>query len=178
MTGHPGVAPQHLLAFGAIVQWFARHEYLMQTAMAGITGTDLSTILVLTAGLSYTAKRDALASLTHTTGLPEPVGEAVRTYLDDLNRHNGLRNAVAHSMWVPGSRPDSIKPMRLIVRGGIGKPVGHIEDERDYLAEELLQVATDVAGIYQRFVEFLLSSGLVREVAAQTLKSDHPHPTA
>ncbi len=166
MSEKVAAGPRHLMAFGAVIQWFARHELLIQTTMAGIAGIDLGTAVVLTAGLSYAAKRDALLSLVNTTDLPDEIADTIRRYLDDLHRHNGLRNAIAHSMWVQGSRPGAIKPMRLIVRRGVGRPMGLAEDEPDHTVEDLLGRVADLAGLYHRFVEFLLARQLIKDVAA------------
>lgn len=170
-----GPTSQHLMAFGAVIQWFARHEFLMQTAMAGITGMDLGPVAVLTAGLNYTAKRDALLSLIQATTVSEDKTQQIREYLDELHKYNALRNSIAHSLWVQGERANAIKPMRLVVRGGVVKLLGHAEGEQDFTAEELLQSASEIAGIYNRFLEFLIASKLIPESAvarnnAQTAK--------
>ena len=57
------ITDQHLVLFGAIIQWFARHEVLMQEIMATVSGADATSIKLLTSGLSFTEKRVALFNL-------------------------------------------------------------------------------------------------------------------
>jgi hypothetical protein len=62
------VKPSHMAAFGSIIYQFARHEYLMQSIMRVIAGarTEID-VVIMTSGLGYAGKRDALRSLLHTT---------------------------------------------------------------------------------------------------------------
>ena len=45
-TGY--LTERHLTLFGTIVQWFARHELLMQEIMATVSGADSGSIILLT----------------------------------------------------------------------------------------------------------------------------------
>ena len=54
---------KHLTLFGVIVQWFARHELLMEQLMAHVAGTDNASPIALTRGLSLEGKRSALHDL-------------------------------------------------------------------------------------------------------------------
>jgi hypothetical protein len=61
---------QHLLLFGAIIQWFARHELLMQDIMATVAGSDTAAIMLLTRGLDFEGKRQALLDLLRHRAVP------------------------------------------------------------------------------------------------------------
>jgi hypothetical protein len=64
-------------------------------------------------------------------------------------------------MWVNGTRPNSIKPMGISVRGGKGKLKGVLESEPDYLLEELISLADKLALINNSFLEFISTLGLL-----------------
>ncbi len=164
MVENAGPGPQHLMAFGAIIQWFARYEFLMQAAMAGILGADLGSVVVVTAGLSYNGKRDALLSLTNLTDLAPEKGRQIKAHLDSMHKHSALRNAIAHSIWVPGSRDNAVKPMRIITKGGVGKTIGHDEGETDHTPEELLQAVSEIAVLYREFADYLISARIVPDI--------------
>src|SRR5439155_24845022 len=61
---------QHMGVFGTIVQNFARHEYLMQAIMAALLSAPLSNAALITAGLGYSGKRDALLACCEMSRCP------------------------------------------------------------------------------------------------------------
>jgi hypothetical protein len=103
--------PDHMAAFGSIVQHFARHEYLMQSIMSMLLKVPVSNIAFLTGGLGYAAKCDALLSLLRDIEIAEDQKERIRWFLGELHKFNQLRNHIAHSVWKAGTRPQSIKPL-------------------------------------------------------------------
>lgn len=162
------VTIDHMTAFGAIIQWFARIECLMQGAMAGIVGMNTAETMMLTATMGYSAKKDTLQSLLK---LPHPFKahvERINWFLGEVHKYNGLRNYIAHSMWIEGKRPDSIKPMSVIVRGGSGKYLGIDEEERDYLFEELIVIADELSARHDEFQKFLRANGILRNIDRNT----------
>jgi hypothetical protein len=157
------VRPEHMAAFGSIVQHFARHEYLMQSAMCMLLKLpkSLSNVALVTGGLGYTGKRDALLSLLRDVEIDDGQRERIRWFMGELHKHNQLRNHVAHSIWKAGTRPESIKPMGADARGGNAKFLGFDSAERDYLLEELIDIANELGGNFDKFRDFLDSVGLM-----------------
>jgi hypothetical protein len=90
MPEHPEyiVAPDHMAAFGSVVQHFARHEYLMEGIACVLLRAPLSNISLLMAGLGYSGKRDAVLSLLRDVQLPEEHVERIRWFLGELHKHN------------------------------------------------------------------------------------------
>lgn len=149
------VLPEHMAAFGSIVQHFARHEHLMQGIMCALLKIPLSNIAMMTAGLGYAGKRDALRSLLRDVDIADDRRERIAWFLGQLHQHNQLRNHVAHSMWIAGTRPHSIKPLGADPRGGDAKFLGLDSSEPDYLLGELVKIADELGENYNRFVAYL-----------------------
>jgi hypothetical protein len=105
------VGPDHMVAFGSIVQHFARHENLMQSVMSMLLQVPMSNIAFLTGGLGYASKRDARLSLLRDIEIAQDRKERIRWFLGELHKFNQLRNHIAHSVWKAGTRPQSIKPL-------------------------------------------------------------------
>lgn len=155
------VTTEHMAAFGSIVQHFARHEYLMQTLASMLLRAPISNVALLTAGLGYAGKRDAILSLLRDVQLPPGGADRIRWFLGELHKHNQLRNHVAHSLWKAGARAESIKPLGADARGGNARFLGLDANEKDWLIEELVDVANELGRNYDRFVDYLESVSLM-----------------
>jgi hypothetical protein len=57
-----------------------------------------------------------------------------------FSAYNGLRNAIAHSAWKEGARPNSVKPLGLSVRGGEVTLRGVEKGERACTDQELIDI--------------------------------------
>jgi hypothetical protein len=110
------VTEQHLILFGTIMQWFARHEVLIQEIMATVSGADVTSIKLLTTGLSVAEKHKALVNLLRHRAVPLGEIEQVRSYLEVLRGFTPLRNDIAHSVWIEGKPQNSIWPVWLSTR--------------------------------------------------------------
>jgi hypothetical protein len=165
-TGIYEVRPEHMAVFGAIVRHFARHEYLMQGIMCALLKVPFSKVTLLTSGLGYSGKREALLSLLRDVEIEENTRDRVRSFVGELHKHNQLRNHVAHSMWKEGTRANSIKPIGADARQGRAKFIGHDPTEEDYLLDELVNVANELGRNFDSFRNFLDSVGLMREDSA------------
>jgi hypothetical protein len=157
---HP-LTLDHFFVFGSIIHSFAYHEHLIQATIAGIAKIDIGNVIILTAPLGYAQKRDCLYSLMEHQIGNENLKKQIKDYLDEIDKLNYLRNAIAHNMWVSGTRPNSIKPMGISVRGGKGKLKGVLESEQDYLLEELISLADKLALINNSYLEFVSTLGLL-----------------
>jgi len=128
----------HLVAFGAIVQDFARFERLVELCVSRILKSDHFLTAVVMSGLGYSAKCDVLTGLLEIEAWPD-AGRTlkIKEFVKAFNTHLPLRNAIAHHPWMSGIRPDSIKQLSAISRGGKVKLRGVREDEQDYTSNEL-----------------------------------------
>ena len=116
------VTDEHCLAFSAIVPHFARHERLMEIAIASLLRSTVGPTSIAVAGLGFTGKRDALKSLIKLSTLPDETATNIYSFLDKLQTRAALRNAIAHNVWRGGKRKGSIKPLGALPRGaGLGK---------------------------------------------------------
>jgi hypothetical protein len=104
---------EHLAAFGVVIQAFVRADHLIQAAIAGVMKVNPAPVAVLIAGMSYSARRDALLALLEVTALPPKQAEMTKGYLADIHKHSKLRNWIAHSHWTQGSREGSVKPLQM-----------------------------------------------------------------
>lgn len=149
---------KHFATFGGIVHSFARFEWVIQGTMAAISGLDIGKITVLTRELGYSAKREALYSYMELYETPENLKSGIKGFLDALHGYSGLRNHIAHSLWKPGSRPNSIRPLAIKVRGGKGKLIGE-DTDADYTDVDLAHIADKLRRLHNSYIQFLRSQG-------------------
>ena len=167
------ITEQHLLLFGTLIQWFARHEVLMQEIMAAISGADVTSIKVLTSGLSFTGKRDALFNLLHHRAVPLDQIDQIQNYLEVLHTFTPLRNDIAHSVWIEGKPQNSIWPAwlkagpRTAIKAThvLGEdPNAFIEDEEDkvtYTLDNLKETVGTLERNYADFQDYAAGIGLI-----------------
>jgi hypothetical protein len=163
----PVFSTLHATCFGYIIAVFARIETNMMTCAAGILDTDLASAYILMADTHYRQKRQTLTHLNATLGVNGRISEELTAILDDVHKYSRLRNWIAHSPWVKGNRPGSIKPMQLILRGETLKPLGHWHNEQSYTADDLKDELYALEDVSNRFAAFLDSSGLKAKVRAK-----------
>jgi hypothetical protein len=79
------VGEDHLMAFGAIIHAFARHETLMVSAMSIVANADFMPIAMLTAELPYRSKRDTFKAMIKAKPLPADQIERINWFLGQLH---------------------------------------------------------------------------------------------
>jgi hypothetical protein len=167
MTSHQSVLTDIFYrAFGIIIHSFARVEYGLQFTLSALTGVDAGRIGILTRELSYSAKRDTLYSWMEIASVDDAKRIPIKRFFDEVDSYNYLRNIIAHSIWTHGTRPGSIKPVTVKVRGGKGKFFGDPKDEteQDWTEEEMTNIAAKLALIHNSYISFLRASGLFATV--------------
>jgi hypothetical protein len=160
---------KHYLAFGSIIHSFARAENLLQTSLAALTNTESHIVAILTRELGYRAKRDTLYSWMEVTNVRDKDKAEIKGFLDAIDHYSYLRNHISHSIWMSGVRPGSIKPISIKVQGGKGKLYGlpNDQDERDYIEEELTEIAVRLVFIVNSYIQFLRDTGLWDRIDAK-----------
>ena len=172
-TTTSAITDQHLSRFGTILQSFAQHELLMQEIMAVVSGADVTSIRLLTHGLNFTQRRDALFNLLRHRAVPIDQVDQIRNYLQILQTYHTLRNDIAHSVWVEGKPRNSVQPLWL-THGAMAaiKPVHDIdgnakpfiEDEDDratYTIDDLREIGENLSANWIGFRAYLLKVNLL-----------------
>jgi hypothetical protein len=165
------VSPELLMVFGGIVHGFARIEGLMIATTATVADVDAAFVNVLMRGLGYEQKRDALYSYFELYETPDDIQQPIRDFLDAIHEHQPLRNHIAHSYWVRGTRANSIKPATLRVRGGKGKVLGLDTTEKDYTLEELAAIGDKLRLVHNSLLVFLTDKGLLSNIDKNMLQT-------
>ena len=161
----PLLHDDHFRAFGAIVHQFARFEAIMVGIMCKVSNLDSVYGGVFTSELPYRGKKDTLAAILDLRKVPAEQIEKLNGYLGQVHKWNSLRNAIAHNVWKPGRRPGSVMPFGLSVRNRDQIFVGYEEKDRDYTAEELLQIGNELISLHDRFVRYLKGVNLLPTAA-------------
>jgi hypothetical protein len=162
------LTPDYFAAFGAIIHHFARHEYLMQCIVSAIIDVPIVPVSILTVELGYRARRETLLSLMRSKPLPKAQLQRIETFLAILDKRNALRNAIAHQAWKQGTRPGSVRPIGISVRGGEARFKGLAKSEDEYTADKLRRIANELGRSYDRFVAYLDREGLLRYIPRNT----------
>ena len=154
---------EHLMLFGMITQWFARHEVLVHQIMGIVSRSDATSMKLLTNGLSFNVKRDALFNLLRHRAVPLDRIDQVRRYLEILNTFTPLRSDIAHSGWIEAKSANSTQPAWLSHGPVAAIKAVHdidehaktfIEDYQDqvtYTLDELNEVVDNLEVNYTRF---------------------------
>jgi len=160
---------RHLLLFGTIIQWFARYELLMQEIMAILMGADSGSVMLLTRGLDFSEKRQALFDLLRHRNIPLDRYDEINKFLMVPHTLTPLRNDIAHSGWVTGPSSDAIQPDWILRLPPSVKPLhgpGLVEREEDKIAyslDEFREIVDTLATNYKDFIKYLHEIGLVRK---------------
>jgi hypothetical protein len=183
LTAHPlhamdttlpsNLTKQHLTLFGAIVQWFARHELLIEEIMAHVAGTDAACVMLLTRDLNFSGKRGALRDLLRHREVPQDQFDQVYAHLLMLDTLGPLFNDILHSAWIPGKpsnsiQPDwllgvprSIRPLHVGTDSSATKFIERREDQVAYSVDDLREIVENLAENHERFSAYVKEVGLI-----------------
>lgn len=165
---------RHLLLFGTIIQWFARYELLMQEIMATVAGSDSACVMLLTRGLDFDGKRQALLDLLRHRVIPLDQFDRVNAFLIVPHTLTPLRNDIAHSAWISAPYPNSIQPDWILrlppsvepLRDNPNVPSGNLverdEEKVAYSIDDLYEIVENLAANHARFSNYLHEVGLIR----------------
>jgi hypothetical protein len=162
-----GLTERHLLSFGTIIQWFARYELLMQEIMAMVIGTDSGSVMLLTRGLDFAGKRQALFDLLRHRNIPLDGYDEINKFLMVPQTLTSLRHDIAHSGWVTGPSSGAIQPDWVLRLPRSVKPLhgyGLIEQEEDkitYSIAELAEIVETLTLNYNELIEYSRKTDLV-----------------
>jgi hypothetical protein len=165
------LTPRHLALFGAVVQWFARYETLMEAMMAAAAGCDVPAVMLLMRSHSFSGKRQTLLDLLRHRATPMDNFDRIRSFLaipDNLAR---LRADICHCAWRGGAAPDGVQPNWILRVPPSVKPshgeeaardaatsAAYVEDEDEqveYTIDDLQQIVASLAENYALFAGYL-----------------------
>ena len=158
---------RHLVLFGAIIQWFARYESLMQEIMATLMGADSGSVMILTRGLDFSEKRQALFDLLRHRNIPLDRYDEINKFLKVPHTSNPSRNDIAHFGWVTAPSSGWIQPDWVLRLPASVKPLhgcGFVEQEEDkitYSLDEFVEIVETLAANYNDFLEYLHEIDLI-----------------
>jgi|SRR6516162_5856275 hypothetical protein len=152
---------EHLHAFGIIVHQFALFERLIELCIAACLGSRLPITAIAISQLSYSAKSDSLKSILYVegSGLFDH-RQQLSSIVDRFNEYSPIRNAVAHHQWIEGTGPNSIKPLIVSSRGGKPKIRGLLDEDKDYLPDELFEIGDRLNDIRRELMQFTVDIGV------------------
>ena len=167
------ITEQHLMLFGTITQCFAQHEALMQEVMAAVSGADVTSIRLLTAGLNFNQRREALFNLLRHRAVPLNQTDQIRNYVQILQTYNALRHDIAHATWIEGKPNNSVRPLWLThgqvaaikaVHDTDGASKPFIEDDDDratYTLDDLREIGANLTANRVEFHDYLVKVDLM-----------------
>jgi hypothetical protein len=156
-----------LNSFSSIIATFAKFELGMIATLSIISGIDDHKLMVIMRGLQYTPKRDTLYSYMELYSVDPVIKEYSKLFFDEVNKYSGLRNHIAHSIWVPGERPDSVMPLSIKIQGGKGRLINDEQDQNrhHYTTQELIDIQNKLSFMHNSYVIWLRSLGFASDIA-------------
>ncbi len=168
MTSSPVPKPSLLkevdyASFGNIIHTFAKFEHAIVKTLAHVSKLPAHKLIIVTQGLMYSTKRDTLYAYMELWGTDSDLKSQIKGFLDEVDKYNGLRNSIAHSIWTEGVRPGTVRPMSIKIRGGKGKLCGISDDgtEVDYTSGDLIDISNKLSLIHNSFVLFAIDNGII-----------------
>ena len=131
----------------------------MQELLSALHEVHIAPMWLVTNGLQYAGKRDAVLASLRARNMPTADKEKIRWFLGEIHKHSDLRNRISHAIWVRGTRKNSIKPYQMKTRGGTLQYFGHLPSERDYTSPELKKIAHELSATLDRFSSYLEGAG-------------------
>lgn len=169
---------RHLQLFGAIIHWFARYERLMLEMAAHVAGSDYAAILLLTRGLDFEGKREAVLDLLRHRRVPLDQNDRIQAYLGVPQTLTRLRNDIAHSTWTSiryanWIQPDWIlrPPPRIKASRKDSDADDFVEDENDkigYTIADLEEIVRSLSANYENFAGYLQEVSLISSLVEQS----------
>lgn len=155
---------KHYEAFGRIIASYAHAESLVKMSIAGLVPVPLSVVMIMSEPYNALALRNVAKSLAKLHDDPE-LTESMVGLIGRLGSFSSLRNDIAHLRWTNGTRPGSVRPIRLDIRQGRPVHKGFGDDEPDFTIDDLAKKANALFQLYRDIRQFLLDSGLAVAIA-------------
>lgn len=160
-----GVTEAHFKAFGALTYHYAQVEVNLQKCLAGMLDINPKVAIILSAPYRAVDLRRVVKSVAKELEWPNGALEEFVGIVGESKEPSQLRNHIAHSQWVPGKRTGAIKPIGLDILNEKARTFGHLEEERDWTADEIENVASKLADLVIRIVQFSQKTNIASNIA-------------
>ena len=153
------LTPRHFHVFGHLVSTYAKVEHGMKLLITRFAGMPDEAGFILFEPYSALDICNVISGLVSSYDLPEGIETKLIEAVSEFKSFAPLRNAIAHDLWTEGSRPASIKPMRIDVRSGKSLRIRGMDDsERDWTFPELEAEVSRMSTLHGALIK------LVREI--------------
>ena len=138
----------------------------MVVTLSIVSGIDDHKLMVIMRPLQYRALRDTLYSYMELYDVKQNIKEYVRLFFNGIDKYSGLRNHIAHSVWITGERVDSIMPQSIKIQGGKGKLINDKDDpnRREFTSVELIDIQNKLSMMHNSYVSWLRSLGYPKDI--------------
>lgn len=154
MTDH------HFYTFGYIIVTFAKIERGLRYYIAHILNTDIAMVSILTKPYSVRHYQNVIKSFMEMPDFDEAHKDELNQLLGRLKPLQKIRNYIAHSAWIAGARPDSIKPLDLYIHNNKPEFWGIDDEEKDYTQADLDAFAVETENLQADFIRFYKTHGI------------------
>lgn len=150
---------KYLEVFGAIIAAYARAEVGIRVTISALLKEDIAVAFVLSEPYSSIPLKKVASSLAKIK-LSEEYAKAFDSILDKIDAIRPIRNAIAHDIWVKGTRDNSIRPARMNINAGLAKTFGFSDKESDYTVDELDKYVKELLVLIDETKSFQEETGL------------------
>ena len=157
-----------MAAFGTMIHNYAHTEFGIKLTISGILEMHLFDCLILCE--PYNASSLVVVAKSVAKSAPRlSKGERERFcwIIGEFSKHGTLRNYIAHCRWTEGTRPASLKPIRIDIRSGKPVLLGAKEGEQDWIAEEIESSASELLNLNSEIIDFQQSTGIASIIASK-----------
>lgn len=162
----------HIKAFGSLTYQYAQVEANLQKCLAGMLNINPKVAIIVSAPYRMVDLRKVVKCVAKEMDWPdETTLEKLMQIVGDSKPASQLRNYIAHSQWVDGKRPRSIKPIGMDIRNENTRLYGHDDEERDWTAEEIEEEAAKLDDISRRILKFAQETGIVDNITRQIIRT-------
>jgi hypothetical protein len=170
----PHVTSRHLLGFGGIIHHYAFAELGIKTALAHVIGVSLTDVVILSEPYTSLSLKNVAKSLVKARTPITPEGQRFLQLVADFATFSQIRNKIAHTRWVVGDRPNSIRSAGIDIRDGKPVVIGVDRPEPDWTPEELYAESDKIAALAGRISKFLIDTGAASSMEEKIIDGCKP----
>lgn len=135
----------HYILFGRIMYGYASAESRFKILLSAMLDMDIGTFLIVSEPYNSSQLKNVLKSITKLSEFEsDDEFDKIIALVGRFQTFSKMRNKIAHSRWVDGDRPNSIKPISMNIREGKAVPSGYVAGEKDYTIEDLWAITKEL----------------------------------
>jgi hypothetical protein len=152
------ISYDHYAAFGMIVRIVADIDHLLDRIIVAMVKGQ-PTILPILTMLGTKDKVDYIVAMANISTLSPIVINGLEGLMERVRKTQGLRNQIAHSGWMAGTKPGTIKPIMMTARTAL-KMLGIEHNEKQWTTDELKKEAKRFEEVGRDLLIFMKRYGL------------------